>query len=65
MEIKTFAKDYFQELIKIINMIDLKEIEDFIQELEISYENNKHIFIMGNGGSGSTASHFACDMNKG
>jgi D-sedoheptulose 7-phosphate isomerase len=30
-----------------------------------AYENQRSIFIMGNGGSGATASHFACDINKG
>ena len=30
-----------------------------------AYHNGSHIFIMGNGGSGATASHFACDINKG
>jgi D-sedoheptulose 7-phosphate isomerase len=30
-----------------------------------AYNNEKQIFIMGNGGSGATASHFACDINKG
>jgi D-sedoheptulose 7-phosphate isomerase len=30
-----------------------------------AYNDEKQIFIMGNGGSGSTASHFTCDINKG
>ncbi len=35
------------------------------KEIENVYKNGKTIFIMGNGGSAATASHFACDMNKG
>ena len=30
-----------------------------------AYKKNKQIFIIGNGGSASTASHFACDLSKG
>lgn len=30
-----------------------------------TYRNNRQIFIFGNGGSAATASHFACDINKG
>ena len=30
-----------------------------------AYENGNNIFICGNGGSAATASHFACDINKG
>lgn len=30
-----------------------------------AYDQGVRIFIMGNGGSGSTASHMACDINKG
>jgi len=29
------------------------------------YDNEKQIFVMGNGRSASTASHLACDINKG
>ncbi len=30
-----------------------------------AYVSNKQVFIMGNGGSASTASHLACDLQKG
>ncbi len=30
-----------------------------------AYEEEKNIFVMGNGGSASTASHWVCDFNKG
>ena len=30
-----------------------------------AYENDQQIFIIGNGGSASTASHISCDLNKG
>lgn len=61
----TFLKNYLLELVGIINMIDAKEFESFINELTAAYERQSNIFICGNGGSAATASHFACDINKG
>jgi D-sedoheptulose 7-phosphate isomerase len=65
MEIKETAKKYFEDLVALIKIINLDEIEAFAIELAELYRLRKNIFIMGNGGSGSTASHFACDINKG
>jgi len=65
MEIKEFAKEYIEELAELLKVIDIGEIENFAKELGKAYKNNKNIFVMGNGGSGTTASHFACDINKG
>jgi D-sedoheptulose 7-phosphate isomerase len=60
-----FLKNYLLELTGIINMIDAKEFESLVGELASAYEKQSNIFICGNGGSAATASHFACDMNKG
>lgn len=60
-----FLKDYLLELTDIINMIDAKEFESLVGELASAHEKQSNIFICGNGGSAATASHFACDINKG
>ena len=60
-----FLKNYLLELTGIINMIDAKEFESLVGELASAYEKQSNIFICGNGGSAATASHFACDINKG
>jgi len=39
--------------------------EKFLQHLERAYLEGRQVFIMGNGGSGSSASHAAGDLNKG
>lgn len=57
-------ENYFNNLKKALDMLSRKEIEVFIQILNDARKNGNRIFIMGNGGSGSTASHFACDFNK-
>jgi len=57
--------NYIEKLTKSLNSISIKEIEKVAEVLLDAYENEKKIFICGNGGSASTASHFACDLNKG
>jgi D-sedoheptulose 7-phosphate isomerase len=42
-----------------------EEIDQVINELMQAYEHGKNIFMFGNGGSASLASHFACDLGKG
>ena len=61
----TFFKNYLRELTNIFEGVNLEEFENLIRELIETYEREAQIFICGNGGSASTASHFACDMNKG
>lgn len=57
--------NYLSDLKQVIDKLDRQEINLFIQILANAYQEERQIFIMGNGGSGSTASHFACDINKG
>src|SRR5437660_12793795 len=44
--------------------ISLPHPEAVLHTLEEAYRNGHHIFIMGNGGSAATASHFALDLAK-
>lgn len=43
---------------------DLKTIENIIEILITARKTKKRIFVMGNGGSGSTASHLVSDLLK-
>lgn len=61
----SFAQEYKSELLKTIDSIDLSKVEQAIDWLRDARDNNRHIFVCGNGGSASTASHFACDIVKG
>ncbi len=58
-------EDYFSMLKGAIDATDRKSIDTVIKLLQKAYEEERQVFIMGNGGSGSTASHLACDFNKG
>jgi D-sedoheptulose 7-phosphate isomerase len=55
---------YLQDEIEIIKKLDINEINKVINQLEKTREQNASIYICGNGGSGSTASHFTSDFNK-
>lgn len=59
-----FIQSYFDDLKDIINKISKQDIDKSIQILDEAREKGKRIFIIGNGGSASTATHFACDLNK-
>ncbi len=56
---------YFETLKQTIDNLDRKSIEALIELLLKTRENGNNIYIMGNGGSAATASHFTCDFNKG
>ena len=63
--IKELTVQYLDDLHDTLRSIDLENVERIVDAIQTAYEKEKQIFIMGNGGSGSTASHFACDINKG
>lgn len=58
-------KEYLTYINDILSKINEDEIENFIGLLFDAFENNKMIFVIGNGGSAANASHFAQDLAKG
>jgi D-sedoheptulose 7-phosphate isomerase len=48
-----------------LDSVSRSEIDGFMKLLAEALETGRTIFVMGNGGSGATASHFAADFNKG
>jgi D-sedoheptulose 7-phosphate isomerase len=63
--IREYFLDYCTGLSKALESVSLERFEEFVHLLENAYQDGRQVFFMGNGGSGSTASHFACDLNKG
>ncbi len=59
-----FAEEYFKRLKSVMDAIPKEKIERVGSILLDAYREDSHIFIMGNGGSASNASHFACDLSK-
>src|ERR1043165_449246 len=56
---------YRSELLKVLESIDAVQVSQAIDWLSEARSQNRRIFVCGNGGSASTASHFVCDMVKG
>lgn len=65
MDVFRFAQEYLEGLKGVLAAFDYDTYEQIVQMLLNAYHNERQIFVMGNGGSGATASHFACDINKG
>jgi D-sedoheptulose 7-phosphate isomerase len=55
---------YIDNIKDVLDRLPYKEIEEVISVLWEARLAQRQIFIMGNGGSGSTASHFVCDLAK-
>lgn len=64
MKNKRFIRQYLNEAQEIIKKMSLEEIDQIIEILFNAWQQESTIFIMGNGGSASTASHFAADLTK-
>ena len=65
IDIKPIAKSYIDELKKTADVIDLDDLQKIANVLLTAYQKDKRVFILGNGGSASTATHMACDLGKG
>jgi D-sedoheptulose 7-phosphate isomerase len=61
----SFSAQYKDKLCHALETVDLETVGQVIEILAEARDQNRHIFVCGNGGSASTASHFACDMVKG
>lgn len=62
---RSYFDSYIYDLKATLDEIDFTAVEQIIQALLEAREAGRQIFIIGNGGSAATASHFACDLGKG
>jgi len=58
------VREYIIDLHNTLDKLPEKEIREVIEELHQARIRSRTIFIMGNGGSASTATHFVCDLAK-
>jgi len=56
--------EYLSEVSKIASDLDRRDIDRAISILYDAWKGDNQVFVIGNGGSSSTATHFACDLNK-
>lgn len=58
-------KRYVTELKETLDHLPWDAIQDVVGILHCARLSDRQVFILGNGGSAATASHFACDLGKG
>ena len=56
---------YFEKEKTVLDAISKDDLNTLMNVLVQAKDDGKTIFIMGNGGSAATASHYVCDFNKG
>lgn len=61
----TISADYFDDMARTMGEVDHRDVTRVIDIIVGAYEKDRQVFVFGNGGSASTASHFACDLGKG
>jgi D-sedoheptulose 7-phosphate isomerase len=60
-----FPGQYKASVLEALETIDLEKVEQAIRIFRQARDEERSIFVCGNGGSAATASHFVCDMVKG
>ena len=59
------SSSYFDEYRRVLTELPHEKIERVADVLHEAYSLDRRVFLFGNGGSASLASHFACDLGKG
>jgi len=59
-----YIQNYISNLQQTMDRLSQPLISDVIHTLQRARMQGSQVFIMGNGGSASTASHFVCDLAK-
>jgi D-sedoheptulose 7-phosphate isomerase len=65
VDFKNAIKEYYEREIECIKRFNLDEFNEAMNAILDTYENGGMIYVCGNGGSASTASHMQNDFNKG
>lgn len=61
---KEFIQTYLSDMHKVIEDISIEDIDRAVELLFDAWKRQRQVFTCGNGGSASTATHFACDLAK-
>jgi len=65
MDYTPAIKKYIELEREVLSMLDVSAINTVMNELDEARKRNSTVYIMGNGGSASTASHIVNDFGKG
>jgi D-sedoheptulose 7-phosphate isomerase len=58
------VRDHFDSVNVALAAVPLQAIERVVDIIVEAHMAKRHLYIIGNGGSASTATHFACDLGK-
>ncbi|MGD1055402.1 MAG: SIS domain-containing protein [Nitrososphaerales archaeon] len=58
------TNQYLEEVTQIAAKLDRRSIDMAVEVLYEAWKNDNQVFTIGNGGSASTATHLACDLDK-
>jgi D-sedoheptulose 7-phosphate isomerase len=61
----SLSADFLNETTRVISGLSHQEIAAAHDVLLAAWRARRHVYLLGNGGSAATASHFANDLNKG
>ena len=61
---KDIASEYLEEFTQLLARVDVEDIERFVDHLRVARDADGTVYVAGNGGSASTASHWANDLGK-
>jgi D-sedoheptulose 7-phosphate isomerase len=64
MENKELIRNYLSDVTKVAEAISVEDIDKTTRILFEAWRNGNQVFMCGNGGSASTATHFSCDLAK-
>jgi len=64
MDHSKFVGEYLDGVEDVVRKISKPDIEATINLLYEAWKNDRVVYVIGNGGSASTSSHFAADLNK-
>jgi D-sedoheptulose 7-phosphate isomerase len=62
---KNFLSDYIAKQKQTLDTIPLDKVAEIVTLFKGALENDRQIFVFGNGGSAANASHFVTDLGKG
>jgi D-sedoheptulose 7-phosphate isomerase len=62
---KSYLSQYVQAQKETLDAIPLDEVEALIDLFKKAWQEDRRIFVFGNGGSAANASHFVTDLGKG
>ena len=58
------TKSHFNDFKRTLEIFPLNDVNGMVNTIADAYIQDRTVFVIGNGGSASTASHFAADLNK-